>query len=87
MADTLGRYADRLEKAENFEQALHDLIRSSLTAHRRILFGGNGYEQAWVDEAARRGLSNLPSTADALPTYILPKNVDLMVRNGVLSRE
>ena len=87
MADTLGRYADKLEQADNFEQALHELVRRSLTEHRRILFGGNGYEQAWVDEAARRGLANLPATADALPTYVLDKNIALMVRNNVLSRE
>ena len=87
MAEMLGRFADRLEAGAQFEDDLHALIRESLTAHRRILFNGNGYEDVWVQEAERRGLANLPNTASALPTYIMDKNIDLMTRHGVLSRQ
>ena len=86
MAESLRKYADVLEKAENFETALHTLIRDALREHRRILFNGNGYEGSWLEEAARRGLANLASTADALPTFILEKNIDLLSRHGVFSR-
>ena len=55
--------------------------------HRRIIFGGNGYENAWGEEAERRGLANLANTAQALPKYILPKNIELMTRQGVYSKE
>lgn len=87
MAEALSQFADRLENASDFESELHELIKQSLQKHRRILFDGNGYESGWVSEAQRRGLSNLPSTADALPTYISEKNVDVMTRHGVLSRQ
>ncbi len=87
MAEMLCRYADRLEGAEDFEAELHALCRDSLSKHRRILFNGNGYEDSWIEEAARRGLANLPNTATALPTYILDKNVALMTRHGVLSKQ
>ena len=86
MAESLRKYADVLEKAENFETALHTLIRDALREHRRILFNGNGYEGSWLEEAARRGLANLVSTADALPAFILEKNIDLLSRHGVFSR-
>ena len=86
MAESLRKYADVLEKADNFETALHTLIRDALREHRRILFNGNGYEGSWLAEAARRGLANLVSTADALPAFILEKNIDLLSRHGVFSR-
>ena len=86
MAESLRKYADVLEKAENFETALHTLIRDALREHRRILFNGNGYEGSWLEEAERRGLANLASTADALPTFILEKNIDLLSRHGVFNR-
>ena len=86
MAESLRKYADVLEKADNFETALHTLIRDALREHRRILFNGNGYEGSWLEEAARRGLANLVSTADALPAFILEKNIDLLSRHGVFSR-
>ena len=86
MADTLCKFADRLEGSSDFENDLHALIRDSLCAHRRILFGGNGYDESWLEEAKRRGLSNLATTADALPAYLLEKNLALMTRHGVLSR-
>ena len=86
MAEELERFADRLSGADDFQQALSDLLREAFTAHRRIIFGGNGYDAAWMDEAKRRGLVNLPNTAAALPAYILPKNVTLMTKHGVYSR-
>ena len=87
MADELSRFYDELSRAENFTEALHELVRRTFSEHRRIIFGGNGYEDAWVEEAERRGLANLANTAQALPKYILPKNIELMTRQGVYSKE
>ena len=87
MADELSRFYDELSQAENFTEALHELVRRTFSEHRRIIFGGNGYEDAWVEEAERRGLANLANTAQALPKYILPKNIELMTRPGVYSKE
>ena len=87
MADELSRFYDELSQAENFTEALHKLVRRTFSEHRRIIFGGNGYEDAWVEEAERRGLANLANTAQALPKYILPKNIELMTRQGVYSKE
>ena len=83
MAEQLSRFADILEKAEDFDKALHDLVCEVFTAHQRILFDGNGYSDEWKEEAARRGLSNYPSTAECLPSLIQPKNIDLVVRHGI----
>ena len=83
MAEELGRFADRLTGAADFQQALNILLREVFQCHRRIIFGGNGYDSAWMAEAERRGLVNLPNTAAALPAYILPKNVALMTKHGV----
>ena len=83
MAEELSRFADVLEAAEDFDQTLHDIVRDAFIKHRRILFNGNGYSQEWKEEAARRGLSNLPSTAVCLPTMISQKNIDLVVRHGI----
>ena len=83
MAEELSRFADVLEKADDFDAALHDLVRDAFTKHQRILFDGNGYSQEWKDEAQERGLSNLPSTAECLPAMISGKNIDLVVRHGI----
>ena len=85
MAEQLTRIADALEGAEDFEGELQKLISRMLLEHRRVIFDGNGYSDAWKEEAARRGLSNLPSTAEALPTYTSQKNIDLVVRHGVFT--
>ena len=87
MAEQLSQFADELEGAEDFTAALHDLIRRTLTNHQRIIFNGNGYEDAWVEEAGRRGLSNLTCTADALETYIQPKHIELFRKHGVFTEE
>ena len=83
MAEELGRFADRLAGAADLPQALNTLLREVFQRHRRIIFGGNGYDSAWMAEAERRGLANLPNTAAALPAYILPKNIALMTKHGV----
>ena len=85
MAEELGRFADRLEKAENFDETLHELVGEAFTRHQRILFDGNGYSDAWKEEAVARGLSNYPSTAECLPTYVQEKNIDLVLRHGIFT--
>ena len=87
IADTLMKMADELEGAEDMTTAVDALIRKTLSAHMRIIFNGNGYDQAWVEEAGRRGLLNLPTTVDALPYYVDPKNVALFERQKVFTRE
>ena len=87
MAEELKQFADRLEKADDFQTALQDLLKEVFTAHERIIFNGNGYDQSWVEEAEKRGLSNLVSTADAIPHYADRKNVDLYVGNGIYTEE
>ena len=86
VAKELKGYADELEKAEDFEQAVISLIRRTLRDHKRIIFSGNGYSQEWEEEAAHRGLLNLKSTVDALPHMIEEKNIRLLEDFGVLSR-
>lgn len=87
VADVLQEFADRLEQAEDFYGAVHDLVQETIRDHKRIIFNGNGYDDAWVEEAERRGLLNLRTTPDALPYSILEKNVQLLERQKVLSRE
>ena len=86
MAEELRQFADFLENSHDFQGDLHNLIRQVLTDHRRIIFEGNGYDEAWVEEAARRGLKNLRNAADALSTFLLPKNVELMTRHGIFTQ-
>ena len=83
MAEELRQFADTLEKADDFESALQNLICETLTNHQRIIFNGNGYSEEWRKEAERRGLSNLNTTAKALPTYISQKNIDLVTSHGI----
>ena len=83
MAEELGKFADRLEEAADFDTELHSLICEALTDHQRIIFNGNGYSSQWEMEAAQRGLSNLRTTADALPTYLSKKNVELVTKHGI----
>ena len=85
MAEELGRFADRLEKADNFDATLHELVCEAFTRHQRVLFDGNGYSNAWKEEAVQRGLSNYPSTAECLPTYVQDKNIALVVRHGIFT--
>ena len=85
VADELRRFADRLEAADDFDADLHDLIRETVKENIRIVFNGNGYDDAWVQEAERRGLLNLRSTPEALPHYIAEKNIQLFETNKVFS--
>ncbi len=86
VAETLSRYADKLEQATDFTSALHNLIRSTIKAHRRIIFSGNGYGAEWLKEAERRGLSNLRSTPEALSHFLDEKNVALFTAHRVFTR-
>ena len=85
MAEELRQFADRLEQTSNFDQELHQLVCEVFTEHQRIIFSGNGYSEEWKQEAAERGLCNFPSTADAMPTYIAPKNVELFTSHGIFT--
>ena len=87
MAEELEQFADELEVSRDFQADLDKLIRRVFTEHQRIIFNGNGYDEAWLEEAKKRGLSNLTSTADALPMYTAPKNVDLFVKHGIYTKE
>ena len=87
MAEELRQFADELEASRDFQADLPKLIRRVFTEHQRIIFNGNGYDEAWLKEAGKRGLSNLTSTADALPMYTAPKNVDLFVKHGIYTKE
>ncbi len=86
VAESLKIYADTLEKAEDFETALHDMIKETIKKHKRIIFNGNGYDEAWIKEATeKRGLLNLRTTPDALPTLLEKKNVDMLTSHKVFS--
>jgi len=87
MAEELEQFADELEKSKDFQADLQKLIRRVFTEHQRIIFNGNGYDDAWLKEAEKRGLCNLASTAEALPMYTTKKNVDLFVKHGIYTKE
>ena len=86
-ADALARFADELEQAEDFETALHALIRREMTRHQRIIFNGNGYTDEWLAEAARRGLPNIRSMVDAIPELVQPESIALFERHGVYTEK
>ncbi len=86
-AEAFQAFADELEKAEDFEPALHALIRREMTAHQRIIFNGNGYTDEWVAEATRRGLPNLKSMVDAVPELVKPDAVALFAHQGVFTEK
>lgn len=87
VAEELKQFADILENAADFETELHQLIQKTIREHKRIIFNGNGYDDAWIEEAARRGLLNLKTTPDALPYYIKDKNMKLFTSHKVFSEE
>ena len=82
VAEAFCQACDELEKGENFEEDVHDLIKKYLTEHQRIVFNGNGYAPEWVEEAARRGLPNITSMVDAIPYLITEKTVELFGKFG-----
>ena len=83
VAEELRQFADELEQAVDFDAALTALIQREIRAHKRIIFNGNGYDDAWIKEAGKRGLHNLASTPDALPHYTDKKNLQLFTRHGI----
>ena len=88
VAESLRIYADRLEGAENFETTLHEMIKKTITDHKRIIFNGNGYDDAWIKEATEeRGLLNYRTTADCMPHVVDKKNVDMLTSLGVFTEE
>lgn len=84
VAESLRIYADRLEKAEDFETTLHEMIRKTIKDHKRIIFNGNGYDDAWIHEATeKRGLCNYRTTADCLPHILSKKNVEMLTAHKI----
>ena len=86
VAESLRIYADRLEIADDFETALHEMIRKTIKDHKRIIFNGNGYDDEWIKEATeKRGLLNYRTTADCMPHLLDKKNADMLKLHGVFS--
>ncbi|MGN0402565.1 MAG: glutamine synthetase III [Acetatifactor sp.] len=85
VAEAFCEAADILEKADNFEMAVHDLIKEYMTRHQRIIFNGNGYAPEWVEEAARRGLPNIPSMVEATAALTTPKAIALFEKFGIFT--
>lgn len=86
VAESLKIYADRLEGAEDFENALHDMIKKTIKDHKRIIFNGNGYDESWIKEATeKRGLLNLRTTPDAYPALLEKKNTDMLISHKIFS--
>ena len=87
VADELKQFADVLETAADLPSALHAVIKDTIRNHRRIIFNGNGYDDAWITEAEKRGLLNLRTTPDALPYFIKEENIRLFVEQSIFSEE
>ena len=86
VAESLRQFADRLESADDFDAAMHDLIKETITTHKRIIFNGNGYDDAWIQEATeKRGLLNLRATPEAMAVILEQKNKDLLISHKVMS--
>lgn len=85
LSDSLSKFADELEKAENFDKELQNLIKREITVHWRILFNGNGYGEEWIKEAEKRGLKNFRTTPDAMAHYLDKKNIELFEQTGIYS--
>ena len=87
VAESLKIYADRLEQAEDFETALHEMIKKTISDHERIIFNGNGYDDEWIKEATeKRGLLNYRTTPDCMPHLLDKKNVEMLTYHKVFSR-
>ena len=85
VAEELRQFADTLEKSNNFDEDLNILIKNTIKDHKRIIFNGNNYTDAWVEEAENRGLLNLKTTPDALPYFVHSKNIELFTKHHVFS--
>ena len=86
VADELSLIADRLEKADNAMYEAHEIVKELLTAHKRIIFNGNGYSDEWVAEAEKRGLPNLKSMVDAIPSLVTDKAIEMFEKHGVYTK-
>ncbi len=86
VANVLSDFADELEKADNFDLAVHDLIKKTLTEHQKVIFNGNGYSDGWIEEAQRRGLPNVKTMVDAIPELTKEKTVKIFEKFHVLSK-
>lgn len=87
VAESFKEAADILEVSEDFDEAVHDMIKQLFTGHRRIIFNGNGYSKEWVEEAKKRGLSNLPSMIDAIPALVSESSIKLFESFEVFTRK
>ncbi len=87
VAESLNSFYEELKDvaADDLDKAVHELVKKTLTEHKRIIFNGDGYTDEWIEEAARRGLPNLKSTPDALPVFIADKNVKLFIKHGIFT--
>ncbi len=85
VAEALDEFADKLEKADDFDAAVVELVKETIISHKRIIFNGDGYTDAWVEEAKSRGLLNLKSTPEALPYMVKDKNISLFVKHGIFT--
>ena len=86
VAEAFSDACDVLEQAEDFDLAVHDLIKQYATEHQRIVFNGNGYSEEWIEEAARRGLPNITNMVDAIPALTTEKAIRLFEKFGVFNR-
>lgn len=86
VAEAFAEACDELERAEDFDEAVHDLIKRYAREHQRIVFNGNGYSEEWVEEAKRRGLPNLKSMVDAIPALVTEKSIELFGKFGVFTK-
>ncbi|MCR5141124.1 MAG: glutamine synthetase III [Ruminococcus sp.] len=86
VAEVLDQFYEKLKDAEDFQDALDALIKETIAENKRIIFNGDGYSDNWVEEAEKRGLLNLRSTPDAIPVYLLDKNMEVLSKHGVYSR-
>ncbi len=89
VAEELDQFAEKLKDvpAENMQKAVHELLKETIIAHKKVVFNGNGYTDEWIEEAGKRGLYNLKSTPDALPCLIAPKNEALLTGHKIFTKE
>ena len=87
VAESLKQYADKLEGAQDFKAKLQEVIKKTIKDHKRIIFNGNGYDDEWIAEAERRGLSNYKTTADCMPHLHDKKNADMLISHGIFTKE
>lgn len=89
MAEELRQFADELEKAgkDDFNEVLNNIIKRTITEHKRILFNGDGYSEVWEEEARRRGLANLKTTVDALPCFLMDKHIELFTKHNIYTEK